>query len=389
MNNIMSRESERKVNLPVASYLLLSPFVAAIGSWLWFQNTYNQNTIVLSFVLFCIIELAITAGYHRLYSHQSYKAHPVVELAILFFGASALQGSALKWSIDHRIHHKYVDDNEKDPYSIGLGFLWAHMGWLIYKEDDQLNALPANDLKSNKLVMLQDKIEVPMGLVGAILVPGLIAMAWGDFWGGVFVAGFLRSVVNHHSTFLINSLAHCVGSQNYSDKHSARDNWFAAFLTFGEGFHNFHHEFGSDYRNGVRFFDWDPSKWLIYGLSLFGLTWDLKRTREDIIIRARLKMKQKKLQAKLAKANSSENFQVKAGRMLERIRRRIELNTRKMTKLQNEYKALLAEQTEANYKLIQDKLDDLQYAIKDLSYEFSYLMSRWNGFSSRLVRSAV
>ena len=91
--------------------------------------------------------------------------------------------------------------------------------------------------------MLQDKIEVPMGLVGAILVPGLIAMAWGDFWGGVFVAGFLRSVVNHHSTFLINSLAHCVGSQNYSDKRSARDNWFAAFLTFGEGFHNFHHEF--------------------------------------------------------------------------------------------------------------------------------------------------
>ena len=100
-------------------------------------------------------------------------------------------------------------------------------------------------------------------------------------------------------------------------------------------------------------------------------------------------MKQKKLQAKLAKANSSENFQVKAGSMLERIRHKIELNTCKMTKLQNEYKALLAEQTEANYKLIQDKLDDLQYAIKDLSYEFSYLMSRWNGFSSRLVRSAV
>jgi stearoyl-CoA desaturase (delta-9 desaturase) len=298
-----SEQNKLRINWLNASYIGLSPLVALAGLIWWFKSgEANWNTAILTLVFVSLVEISITAGYHRLFSHISYKAHPVVQFFFLFFASGAFQNSALLWSLDHRVHHRYCDNNEKDPYSIGKGFWWAHMFWLFYKQDSQVRDLTsAPDLTSNKLVMWQHRNWLWVGMFSGFALPALIAWSWGDLFGGLLIGGFLRSVINHHATFLINSLTHMVGSQPYSDRHSARDNWFTAILTFGEGYHNFHHEFPSDYRNGVKHHQYDPSKWLIRGLSYFGLTSKLIRVGDHVIARKQAQMTAKREKEKQSK----------------------------------------------------------------------------------------
>ena len=305
MTNRVSRE---KINWGNTIYLIISPIISALAVSYWFyKGWFNWETVVLFLVLTSLIEISITAGYHRLFSHRTYKANPIVSIFFLFFGAGALQSSALLWSLDHRVHHQFVDHKDKDPYSISRGFMWAHITWLFYKFDDQVKDIKPADLYQDKLVVFQDKYWGYIAVLSGFILPTLIAhFAWGDAFGGFFVAGVFRSVVNHHATFLINSVSHCIGKQTYSDTHSARDNWFTALLTFGEGYHNFHHEFPSDYRNGVRYYQYDPSKWLIYGLSLIGWTYDLKRVSHNLIERKRLAMTKKRAAQQLQLATESK-----------------------------------------------------------------------------------
>ncbi len=364
-----------------ALYLILSPFIAVIGLYWWISNGYaNKETIILALIYAVFCELSITAGYHRLFSHQTYQAHPIVRAFFLFFGACALQGSAICWSIDHRIHHRHVDDNERDPYSINRGFIWAHMGWLLYKKDEQLKEdVNHQDLLADPLVTFQYKYWTLIAIAGGFLLPGLIAgFGWNDFMGGVLIAGVVRSVVNHHSTFLINSLSHISGSQTYSDTHSARDNWFTAFLTFGEGFHNFHHEFPSDYRNGVRFYHFDPTKWLINGLSHLGLTSHLLRVRPEIIIRKRIAMKEKRLSKKFSKQWTLPELRLPK-RALVRMRKRIETAGRQLSELRNRHE-----------EFKKTKLDprDVQEKISQAKAEFEYSVGMWRSMSRRFRKLA-
>ena len=118
-------------------------------------------------------------------------------------------------------------------------------------------------------------------------LPAAIASLWGDAIGGLLVAGPLRLVLQWHATFSVNSFAHMIGSQPYSTKNSARDSALTALITLGEGYHNFHHYFQSDYRNGVRWYQLDPTKWFVWTLSKLGATSDLKRASDQAIRRAR------------------------------------------------------------------------------------------------------
>jgi stearoyl-CoA desaturase (delta-9 desaturase) len=120
------------------------------------------------------------------------------------------------------------------------------------------------------------------------LVPTLIASSWGDAIGGLLLAGFLRLMIQYHSTFSINSIAHTLGRRPYSTAVSARDSFITAILTLGEGYHNYHHRFPGDYRNGIRYFHFDPTKWWIWLMSKIGAARDLKRVPRDVIQRARL-----------------------------------------------------------------------------------------------------
>lgn len=376
---------DKIINKTNLVYFTALPVLCIFTTYHWFKTgSFNWPTVILALILATFVELSITAGYHRLFAHRSYDASPLVRLFFLIFGAAGLQGSAIQWALDHRDHHNYVDDNDRDPYSINKGFWWAHIGWLFYKQNYQLRNLPeAGDLRQDPLVMLQFRTWIPLGFFMGYILPGLIAMSWNDWFGGFFIAGCLRSVINHHATFFINSLAHCVGKQTYSDSHTARDNWFAAFLTFGEGYHNYHHEFPSDYRNGVRAWDWDPTKWVIRGLSFVGLTTRLKRINDEIIVRKRLQMTAKRLHRKLAK--SSDSLINKNLRILDRLTMRVEKTFRQLSNLKQEQQALLKT---PNNKMPKIELNEFRSKVLNAQENFFRSVSRWNLMSRRVLAYA-
>jgi stearoyl-CoA desaturase (delta-9 desaturase) len=149
---------------------------------------------------------------------------------------------------------------------------------------------------------------VPIALAMNFVIPIGLGVIFSDMWGMILLAGFLRIVTTHHFTFFINSIAHKWGAQPYTDENTARDNHFFAFLTFGEGYHNYHHIFQNDYRNGIKWWQWDPTKWLIKGCELVGLARNLRVVPDFKIQRARLDMQFKRAQEKLAKAQNREQW---------------------------------------------------------------------------------
>jgi stearoyl-CoA desaturase (delta-9 desaturase) len=193
-----------------------------------------------------------------------------------------------------------VDDDEKDPYSIGRGFWFAHIGWMLKDyESGTVDYSVVPDLQKDPVVMWQHDHYVPLVLATNVAAPLLLGFLVGDPWGVFLLAGLFRLVLNHHLTFFINSLAHMWGSQPYTDENSARDNWFLAILTYGEGYHNYHHLFQADYRNGVRWFAFDLNKWFIATAAGLGLADNLKRTPQFKILRARLAMDFKRARQRL------------------------------------------------------------------------------------------
>jgi stearoyl-CoA desaturase (delta-9 desaturase) len=249
-------------------------------------NKFSWWTVGLTGLWLVLSGLSITGGYHRLFAHRAYKCNPLVKLFYLFFGAAAVQNSALKWATDHRRHHQHTD-HEEDPYNIKKGFWWAHIGWVLRKVP-KTQANRSLDLENDPLIKFQHKFYVPLAILMAGLLPAAIGMLWGDPIGVVLWVVGIRLVLLYHATFTINSLAHTLGSQPYSEKVSARDCFITAMVSMGEGYHNFHHRFPADYRNGIRGLHFDPTKWWVWTLSKIGFTWDLKRTSKERIEAAKL-----------------------------------------------------------------------------------------------------
>jgi stearoyl-CoA desaturase (delta-9 desaturase) len=243
-------------------------------------------TIGLGVLWFALCGLAVTGGYHRLFAHPTYRAVAPVRLFYLLFGAGAVQNSALKWSSDHRIHHSKTDRDE-DPYNIRRGFWWAHMGWIFHQDSEPGVTRGVKDLAADKYVAFQDRYYIAAATIFGFLLPGALGLLWGDPIGALLVAGFLRLVIQWHATGAVNSYSHRFGSQPYSRANSARDSSLAALLTLGEGYHNFHHRFQADYRNGVRWWHFDPTKWFVWTLERLSMARDLRRTPVEAIARAR------------------------------------------------------------------------------------------------------
>ena len=243
-------------------------------------------TIGLGCLWFALCGVSITGGYHRLFAHPTYRASRALRAFYLVFGAASVQNSALKWASDHRTHHARTD-REDDPYNVRRGFWWAHIGWILFKEPADRVAHNVKDLAADSLVRWQDRHYVLLAAAVAGVVPPLLGSLWGDALGALLVAGFLRLVLQWHATFAVNSFAHLFGHQPYSRATSARDSSWTALITLGEGYHNFHHRFQSDYRNGVRWFHFDPTKWFVWTLSKLGITRNLRRTPAAAIERAR------------------------------------------------------------------------------------------------------
>lgn len=260
--------------------------LAAVAVWYMAAVHFSWWTVGLAVLWAGLCGLSVTGGYHRLFAHPTYRAWWPLRAFYLFFGAAAVQNSALKWSADHRVHHAQVD-TPADPYDIQSGFWWAHVGWVFFKRPEEGKLKGVHDLERDPLVRLQHRFYVPIAFVSGAVLPTCLALLWGDALGGLLVAGFLRLVLQWHATFSVNSFAHTIGSQPYTKDNSARDSWFTAIVTLGEGYHNFHHRFQSDYRNGVRWYQLDPTKWFVWCMSKVGVTRDLKRASQRAIQRAK------------------------------------------------------------------------------------------------------
>jgi stearoyl-CoA desaturase (delta-9 desaturase) len=222
-----------------------------------------------------------------------------VRLAVLIFGAAAFENSVLLWSCEHRSHHKHVDHDD-DPYCISHGLFHAHIGWLLFKLDPPPPFDNVADLKKDPLVMWQHRHIHLIAAVVSFVLPAALGYLWGGWvsaLGGFLIGGIARVVAVQHSTFCINSLCHYLGDQPYSTKCSARDSWLMAIVTLGEGYHNYHHEFQHDYRNGVKPWHFDPTKWIIWTMSKIGLAKKLRRVPDEKIVLAELHEAQQRLAA--------------------------------------------------------------------------------------------
>ncbi|MFP4282000.1 MAG: fatty acid desaturase [Opitutales bacterium] len=256
-----------------------------------FITHFSWTALGLTLFTYFLGGVSITMGYHRLFSHKAYEAHPWLERVVLFFSTLAFQESALKWSHDHRRHHKYVDTDD-DPYSIEKGFWYAHMGWL-FTHERKFDPTIVRDLLKNPRVVFQDNHMLALTLVSNGLVFALSCLfvhPLAAFYGPVL----LRIFAIHHCTWFINSLAHTWGARTYVRELSAVDNAVLAVLTFGEGYHNYHHAFAADYRNGIRWYHYDVTKWLIWTASKLGLAHKL-RSVSDLRVRQQLVKKDKEL----------------------------------------------------------------------------------------------
>jgi stearoyl-CoA desaturase (Delta-9 desaturase) len=281
-------ESLPHVNWVTALFLVITPAVALVWGGVHISlEGVHAIEVVLFFLYVAATGLSITAGYHRHFAHGAYECRRFVKAFYLLFGAAAFQHSVLNWASDHRRHHLHIDEDE-DPYNIKRGFLWAHIGWLMVKNPNPEDFSNVPDLVADPLVSFQHRYYVPLAVLMGFGVPLALGWAMGHPWGVLLWAGFFRVVAVHHSTFLVNSLAHTLGTKPYSLAVSARDSLVTAVLTMGEGYHNFHHRFATDYRNGVRRHQWDPTKWLIRGMASLGWAWGLTRVPREKIVAAEL-----------------------------------------------------------------------------------------------------
>ncbi len=293
----MIKRKER-IDLPNALLMLVIHVLGFYGFYKAFTGAYQRETIILGVVMYCVSGLGVTIGYHRYFTHRSFKCGEVLQTVLAICGTIAIENSIKSWVSDHVMHHAKVD-TAKDPYNATRGFWWSHIGWILFKDPDREDPMysGAEHLMDNpaswiaRLVEFQHKFYYP--LVGFFVwgVPMLIASLWGDIWGGAIFAGFSARLMTWHGTFCINSLAHWKhwgSSQPYSRANTAQDSLFASLPTFGEGYHNYHHTFPRDYRNGPLWYNFDPSKWIIYWLSLASLSWDLIRVPREKIEAARI-----------------------------------------------------------------------------------------------------
>ncbi len=213
--------------------------------------------------------IGICLGYHRLLSHRSFRVPCWLERSIAVLGALALQGGPIFWVAGHRLHHAYTEDEQKDPYSAQRGFWWSHILWIFYPrsqffEYEQYQRF-APDLSRDPFYRWLNRyffwLQFPLAL--------LLYLAGG--WSFVVYGIFVRAVFLWHTTWLINSVTHLWGSRPFDCRDNSRNLWWAAILTYGEGWHNNHHAYPQVARCGWRWWEIDMTWWAIALLQRLGL----------------------------------------------------------------------------------------------------------------------
>jgi stearoyl-CoA desaturase (delta-9 desaturase) len=361
--NSQNTEQKPALNwLPVTMFATSTLALLTLVPWYGIQYGYNTSAVVAFIAITWITGMSITGGYHRLWSHNAYEAHPVLRVWYALWGAAAMQNTVLDWCSGHRTHHRHCDDIDLDPYSAKRGLWYSHMGWMLRKyPSGEVNFDNVKNLKNDPIVMWQYKYYMPITLSMNFGIPIILGLIFGDILGMLLLAGVARLVLAHHITFFINSIAHKWGSQPYTDDNTARDNTFFAFLTHGEGYHNYHHIFQTDYRNGIRWFHWDPTKWFIKACSWIGLTKNLKRVPDFKIQRAKVKMQFKRANEEIAKASTMDH---QLSEHIDQWTLALEKEYADFKTLLNEWTELQAEKYQQTCKSLQEKWHGVAFSIR-------------------------
>jgi stearoyl-CoA desaturase (Delta-9 desaturase) len=266
--------------------------ILALGlvAWQLWQELLGWSDLIVFAIMYLITGLGITVGFHRLFTHRSFKTGKAVRAVLAVLGSAAIEGPVIAWVADHRKHHAF-SDKPGDPHSphvdhgAGLrgalrGLLHAHLGWLFIHTQRGLKSRYAPDLLADPIVSYVSRtflLWVAAGLaapflLGWAITGSVIGGLTGLLWGGA-----VRMLVLHHATYSINSLCHFFGRQRFKTGDESRNLHWLSFFTFGEAYHNNHHAFPTSARHGLSRWSWDPSAWVIWGLEKTGLAWDVVR----------------------------------------------------------------------------------------------------------------
>ncbi|HUF25713.1 MAG TPA: acyl-CoA desaturase [Gemmatimonadaceae bacterium] len=237
----------------------------------------TTTAVVIAIVLYVVRMFGTTAGYHRYFSHRSFRTSRVFQFVLAFLAQSSAQRGALWWAAKHRHHHRH-SDTELDIHSPRhRGFWYSHVGWIFKPRQGETDMEAVADLaKYPELVWLDRHYLVSPTILAlaCFLVAG---------WPGLIVGFFWSTVVLFHGTFMINSLAHVHGKQRYVTGDDSRNNWWLALITLGEGWHNNHHAYQRSTRQGFRWWEIDITFYILSALSWAGVVWELGAPPADLV----------------------------------------------------------------------------------------------------------
>jgi len=260
------REEHSDIVYPSAIPFVLVHLACFAAIW----TGVTWQSVILCIALYWGRIFAIGAGYHRYFSHRAYSTGRVFQFILAFACQSTLQKSILWWAAKHRHHHLHSDTEEDVHSPRHTGFWYSHMGWIFARRHDSFDMVKVADFaRYPELMWLHRHERWPAYALAAVcyLIAGMPGLVVGFFWSTCLV---------FHATFCINSLAHVSGTRRYVTGDDSRNNWLLAIFTMGEGWHNNHHACQSSVRQGFRWWEYDPTFYLLKLLSFTGLVWDLK-----------------------------------------------------------------------------------------------------------------
>jgi stearoyl-CoA desaturase (delta-9 desaturase) len=283
----------------VPSFIIMNHVFAIYGLFFHRMASVDYRFFVWCGIMCFLSLLGITAGYHRLWSHRAYSANLPLRIFLMFIGSISFQGSAKWWVLRHRTHHRWTD-TQYDPYDSTRGLWYSHFGWLLEKPkvNPMFKLVNMSDLSKDPVANWQSSMIGYPYVVMGLMLPSFIGYLYSDPWAGVFWLGIMARVISWHGIFAVNSLAHYVGDKKYQHDSSAKASLLVAIMSNGEGNHNYHHTFPKDFRHGITFFEWDPTKWFIMLAHELGMAYDLWETPEAMVKKCEIECDTAKLLAK-------------------------------------------------------------------------------------------
>ncbi|OLF16357.1 acyl-CoA desaturase [Actinophytocola xanthii] len=284
---ILSGQVGRTELLTIRAFLII-PLLALVAAvplvWGWGIGWVD---IIVAAVFYTLSTLGVTVGYHRYFTHGSFKANRALRIALAIAGGLAAQGSVIGWVADHRRHHAF-SDREGDPHSpwlfgtspiaLAKGFWHAHMGWLFGRDKTNIDRF-APDLAADRDLLLVDRL-FPLWVSLSVLLPavlgGVLTLSWWGALTGFLWAGLARIAFQHHITWSVNSICHMIGDRPFASRDKSANFWPLAILSMGESWHNSHHADPTSARHGVGRGQIDISARLIWVFEKLGWAWKVR-----------------------------------------------------------------------------------------------------------------